>query len=82
MNAELRREIMEYEPRTYRGKRTYHDLTGTEKEQFIKTRIRCLQHSNLSKARKQASILGGVLSDLSTATAFKRYVEHDEPWFR
>lgn len=70
------------ETREFKGKSNFRELTDSEREEFVEKRIEAIEESDLPEAAKQAALMRGAMSGLSTATAFERYVMREEYWFR
>jgi len=78
----LKLEILDKEPRTFRGKTSWHNLTDDEKEAFTQKRLDTLEGADVPEATKQAVYLrGAAASGLTGAAAFERYVNRDDDWF-
>lgn len=78
----LKLAIRGEEPREFRGKTSYWELTESEREEFVENRIEAIKESDIPEAAKQAAMLRGAMSSgLSTAAAFERYVNRNPDWF-
>ena len=83
MSDDLYFTITDTDPRPFRGKTSWYELTDDERASFVQKRIDALRESDLPEATKQAAALRGAFADgLSSAAAFKRYVRRERHWYR